>query len=201
MAIRSKNHRTVASYELCAHDYAHSVGSQPSSLGAQVLLSFINAVALPARVLEIGSGPGFDADFLESHGLSVRRTDAAQAFVDYQSERGKHADKLDLIHDELGGPYHAIVAQYVLQHIDRDLIDLVLGKVARALMPGGWFLATLREGQGEQNEVGSSGGYYYVALWQADEFARRLANAGLQIQWVKAMADEDGKWMAVLARR
>ena len=200
MDIRSKNQRTVASYERCAGDYAHSVGPELSSLGAQALTSLINAVPPGGSILEIGSGPGFDADFLERHGLSVRRTDAAQAFVDYQSERGRPAEKLDLIQDELNGPYHGIVAQYVLQHIDREMIDLVLGKVSRALMPGGCFLATLREGQGERDEPGSSGGYYYVALWQADEFATRLANAGLQVQWTEAMADEDGRWMAVLSR-
>lgn len=201
MGIPSKNQGTVASYELCAHDYAQDVGPEPSAFGAQALLSLVRVLPHSARILEIGSGPGFDADFLERHGMVVRRTDAAQAFVDYQSERGKPADKLDLITDGLGGPYHAIVAQYVLQHIDREKMDLVLSKVAGALLPGGYFLASLREGEGELNERGSSGLDYYVALWPPGEFAARLAQTGLEVQSVTSMAGKDGRWMTVLARR
>lgn len=201
MTIPAKNRKTVASYEQCARDYARSVGSEPSPLGTQALNSLINAVPQGARILEIGSGPGFDADFLDRHGLSVRRTDAAQAFVDFQSERGKRAEKLDLIGDELGGPYAAVIAQYVLQHVDRELMDLVLGKIAAALVPGGTFLASLREGEGEQEERGSEGGFYYVALWRTEDFEQRLNKAGLQIQWSMEMEDEDGRWMTILARR
>src|SRR5688500_1163558 len=99
VASRVHNRRTVAGYERCARDYAASVSSAPSPSGAEALRQLASAVAPGGRVLEIGSGPGWDADFLETLGIDVHRTDAAAAFCDFQAERGKRCDPLDLLAD------------------------------------------------------------------------------------------------------
>ena len=70
-------------------------------------------------VLEVGSGPGWDADLLEAHGVAVRRTDLTRAFIDLQAARGKVVERLDVTTDELGGPYDAVLALAVLQHVER----------------------------------------------------------------------------------
>src|SRR5215212_11677654 len=82
----SANARTVESYEEIADDYAQeTAGSRVLSGGLTHL-----AEAVPAgHALEIGSGPGWDADALEEAGLTVRRTDITQAFIDVQRVRGK----------------------------------------------------------------------------------------------------------------
>src|SRR5688572_10566553 len=106
--------RTVESYEHIADAYARETADNDFSSGSLAQL----AARIPSgHVLEIGSGPGWDADALEDAGLSVRRTDAAQAFVDFQRARGKEADRLDAIADDFGGPYAAVVAIAVLQHV------------------------------------------------------------------------------------
>jgi 2-polyprenyl-3-methyl-5-hydroxy-6-metoxy-1,4-benzoquinol methylase len=94
-------------------------------------------------VLEIGSGPGRDADVLESLGLAVRRTDATQAFVDLMVERGKHAELSNVVTDELGGSYYGVLAMGVLIHVDRNQTDAVLRKIHAALRPDGAFLAAM----------------------------------------------------------
>jgi 2-polyprenyl-3-methyl-5-hydroxy-6-metoxy-1,4-benzoquinol methylase len=162
-AIRN-NRETVQSYELCAPDYAATT-QQRSQAGENTLRLLVDALGGAGTVLEIGSGPGWDADFFEEQGLSVRRTDVTEAFLSFQAERGRKAERLDLIEDELGGPYDGIVALYVLQHIDRTLVSMVLGKVAAALRPGGAFLVSLREGTGEASELGrQSGNIYHLTL-------------------------------------
>src|SRR6187455_3510440 len=101
----SPNARTVESYEEIAEDYARE------TTGARVLSGGLTrlAEAVPAgHVLEIGSGPGWDADALEEAGLKVRRTDITQAFIDFQQSRGKQVDRLDAINDDLGGPHDAV---------------------------------------------------------------------------------------------
>jgi SAM-dependent methyltransferase len=194
------NRRTVESYERCARDYANATAPQPSSRGEGALRRLLDAASPGETVLEIGSGPGWDADFLETHGLVVRRTDITEAFLQFQAERGKHAERLDLISDDLGGPYGGIAALYVLQHIDRALIDAVLRKVSNALRPGGAFLVALREGTGEFYEQGSAG-IYHIVLWTQAEFEDRLAAAGLLVEWCARASDEDGHWLTLFASK
>ncbi|MBA3678022.1 MAG: methyltransferase type 12 [Sphingosinicella sp.] len=146
-------------------------------------------------------GAGWDADFLEARGLAVRRTDITNAFLQFQAERGKSAEKLDLIDDDLGGPYDGIMALYVLQHVGRALVDGVLRKISGALHPGGAFLAALREGEGEFCEEGKESGLYHIVLWTQAEFNERLAAAGLHTEQTALATDEDGRWMILLARK
>ena len=194
----SPNARTVESYEQIADDYARETA------GGGVLAFALTRLAetMPAaHVLEIGSGPGWDADVLEEAGLTVRRTDITQAFIDLQRSRGKEVDRLDAITDGLGGPYDAVVTLHVLQHVEPDDLPAVLAKVAGALRPGGRFLVSIPLGEGAGWEVGESGSPYYRALWTEAEFVKALARAGLQSEWTeRAVQDEESGWLCVLAQ-
>jgi len=194
----SPNARTVESYELIADDYARDTA------GGGVLAFALTRLAetIPAgHVLEIGSGPGWDADALEDTGMTVRRTDLTQAFIELQRARGKEADRLDVIDDDLGGPYDAVVCLHVLQHVEPDDLTAVLAKVAGALRPGGRFLVSIPLGEGAGWEVGKSGNRYYRALHSEAEFVATLADAGLQAEWTeRAVEDEESGWLCVLAQ-
>lgn len=151
--------------------------------------------------LEVGSGPGWDADSVESQGVAVRRTEVAQAFIDFQAERGKHVDKLDVTCDELGGPYDAVMALAVLQHVDRAQIPSLLRRVAAALRPGGVFLVAILEGVGERWEVGDSGNPYFVVLWEESAFQTLLEDAGLGVEWRFGGGGAEESWLMLLARK
>ncbi|WP_109505366.1 class I SAM-dependent DNA methyltransferase [Nocardioides speluncae] len=197
----TSNRETVASYERIARDYAESTAS-PDGVGSAALRRLVVAVPPTGQILEIGSGPGWDADFVESFGPTVRRTDITRAFVELQRGRGKQAEVLDAIYDEYGGPYDAVLALCVLLHIERDDTDRVLAKVAAALRPGGSFLVSVREGVGEQWEVGESGSRYHVVFWDGDDFRARLAAAGLTTTWAaRSLEDSDEPWLTVLATK
>jgi SAM-dependent methyltransferase len=144
----------------------------------------------------VGSGTGRDADFVESLGGTVRRTDATQTFLDLQAERGKHAERLNLLTDALGGPYDAILAICVLIHIERTDTDRVLRKIRRALRPGGAFLAAVWEGSGQ------TGGRYHMTYWSRTAFAARLTAAGLTVEWDSRRVARGGDMLLTyLARR
>ncbi|VXC28277.1 bifunctional 2-polyprenyl-6-hydroxyphenol methylase/3-demethylubiquinol 3-O-methyltransferase UbiG [Aeromicrobium sp. 9AM] len=192
----TNNARTVESYELIADDYARETAGSRVMAGALDRL----AEAVPGgHVLEIGSGPGWDADQLEEAGVSVRRTDITQAFIDQQRARGKEVDRLDAINDDLGGPYDAVVAIHVLQHVEPDDFTAVLSKVAGALRPGGRFLVSIPIGEGTSWEEGDSGRPYYRVLRSEDDLLAELKRAGLTPAWTERSAHEDG-WVCVLAQ-
>ncbi|MEO6510815.1 MAG: class I SAM-dependent methyltransferase [Nocardioides sp.] len=200
----SANHRTVESYERIARDYADDTAPGPSGDGdfsGEGLRRLLDIVPTDGTVLEVGSGPGWDADFLESHGPSVRRTDITTAFIDLQAARGKHVERLDVTTDDLGGPYDAVLALAVLQHVERALLPAVLGRVAGALAPGGVFLASIRQGAGERWEVGDSGNPYFTVQWLEPDLCDLLEDAGLELEWRAASEDsEESQWLTVLAR-
>ena len=191
----SNSARTIQSYEEYAAKYDALVSEVPSPDVEEALRRLAESVGPGAAVLEIGSGPGRDADFVESLGLVVRRTDATRAFLDLQAARGKRGELLNVMTDDLGGPYDGIMALCVLIHVDRDSIETVLRKIAGALRVHGVFLVSLREGEGETS------GNYHTVYWQRDSFASALAAAGLNVEWDQHSIDCDGDaWWTFLAR-
>jgi predicted TPR repeat methyltransferase len=194
---RAGNVSTVEYYERHAHEYALEIDDVPPPVIADPLRRLAASLPAGAQVLEVGSGTGRDADFLETLGPRVRRTDVTRAFVDMQIARGLHAEQLDLITDELGGPYDAIVATAVLIHIERARTDDVLTKVAAALRPRGAFLVCIREGTGEER-----GDDCHMTYWPHDAFVERLERAGLRIAWHTAFGHgPDERWLTFLATR
>jgi len=199
-----RNQRTLAAYEDIALEYAESTRANPTGVDEAMLRDLAGSPPGVGTVLELGSGPGWDADFVESLGTRVRRTDATAAFCNFQRARGKQIDRLNAITDGYTDPawpnYTGVMALYVLQHIERHATDTVLHKVAAALRPGGKFLVSVREGSGDHWETGESGLQYHLTLWQAPAFEDRLRDAGLEPYWSARSTDAEGPWLTIVAR-
>lgn len=195
----ANNRRTLDDYERSARDYLAKVDSTPSPLGAAALRRLAAVVAPGNRVLEIGSGPGWDADYLETLGIAVHRTDATAAFRDIQAERGKCCDPLDVLTDELPGPHDGIAMLYVLQHFARDELPGVLRKLARGLRDGGALLLSYAEGT-EDHWERTADGEYRVVHWTRADFDDHLQQEGLVVDWEQAFQGKDWPWRIVLAR-
>lgn len=169
----AKSRQTISSYEDYAKQYDAIVRHVPNPREQAALRRLVAIAGTGGQILEVGSGAGYDADFLETLGARVRRTDATRRFLELQAARGKHGELLDLITDDLRGPYDAVLALCVLIHVPRDQTDQVLAKIAGSLRPGGAFLVSMRNGDGE------TGGEYHTVYWRREDFAARIEAAGL----------------------
>jgi len=171
------NKATIAAYEQYARDYAQLVGSEPSPEWA-LALRRLDRIAPTGTVLEVGSGTGCDADYLEDVlGRRVRRTDATAAFRRIQAERGRTVEALNVMTDPLGGPYAAVVALCVLIHVPHDSLPAVLRRVHRSLKPSGVLLMSMREGEGVEQD-----GPWYTALWRESELLPAILRAGFLVE-------------------
>jgi cyclopropane fatty-acyl-phospholipid synthase-like methyltransferase len=197
----ASNTSTLAGYEGCADDYADTTAPRPEADDQPALVELLKLASPGSHLLEIGSGPGWDADWLEERGLTVRRTDGAESFVQLQAARGRRAERLDVIRDPLGGPYDGVVALHVLQHVERETLPSVLARIAKAIRDGGVFLLALREGEGESAEIGSKGNEYYVALWPRAEIIPALAALDLALRWSHSFDGREGRWLTALFRK
>jgi SAM-dependent methyltransferase len=146
---------TLTAYGAHARAYRDDNRELPNHIRAE-LDTFAGAVGAGRRVLEIGSGGGRDAVYLESLGLQVRRTDVTPAFVDLLREDGFTADVLDPLRDDLTDPvwphelYDAVWANACLLHVRRAHLPTVLERLRRATRPGGLLRFSVKEGNGEQ---------------------------------------------------
>ncbi|PLP58194.1 methyltransferase type 12 [Mesorhizobium loti] len=192
-----QSRKVVDMYEAYADRYDEIVGTEPIERVQAALKRLAAEVGSGGRALEIGSGAGREADLLEDLRLHVRRTDATRRFLEIQAARGKKADLLDVITDDLGGPYDAVVALCVLFYVRRTEIVAVLEKIAQALRSGGTFLVSMRHGDGEKN------GDYQTVLWRRDDFARLLEQAGMTVLWDEfAVNTGNGEeWITFLASK
>ena len=196
----ANNGRTVAAYENYARRYAANVSPQPSDSGASALRRFADALPSGGRVLEIGSGPGWDADFLEGLGVQVHRTDVTAAFRDFQAERGRHTDAFDLLKDEITQTYDGILMLCVLQHFERTELDAVLHKLVNALRDGGALLLSHPVGEDEVWEHTASGDYR-VVRWSSALLDGRLQQSSFTVAWDACDNGDEGPWRSVLAQK
>lgn len=205
MSEPTRNRETLDSYEAIARDYAASTEGTPTGVGAEALGRFASLLPDDGSVLELGSGPGWDADVLEAQGVRVRRTDGARSFCDFQAGRGRRCDLLDATVDPFTSAqwpaYDGVLALFVLQHVEREATPEVLAKAAGALRPDGVLLVSMREGDADGWQVGSSGRRYHVTAWSQEDFDGVLVAAGLAPTWRARLEDDEGRWLLVLARR
>ncbi|MFT4187235.1 MAG: class I SAM-dependent methyltransferase [Aeromicrobium sp.] len=205
MTESTANEETLAAYEQSARSYADATQAGPGATTREAMRRLVAITAGQAVVLELGSGPGWDADALEELGPRVRRTDASPAFQALQAERGLAVDLLDALTgpytDADHASYDAVMALCVLQHFERSAVGGVLREVAAALRPGGAFLVSIREGDGERWEGRESGGRYLTTFWTKDAFEERLSAVGLSTSWWARSHDDDQIWLTFLATK
>ena len=97
------------------------------------------------RVLDVGCGTGFWAEYYVSRGAQYTGVDIAQVSVDRLAARypGQRFVRADVSEGVPGGPYDVVNVFDVLYHITDDARwQAALGHLARAVTPGGLLLIT-----------------------------------------------------------
>jgi len=150
------------------------------------------------RVLELGSGYGRDAAYMESRGFEVLRTDAAKGFVDLLRSQGHRAEKLNALTDNFGQSYDLVFAHAVFLHFKPDELKLVLKKVFDCLKPDGLLAFSVKEGEGDGWVDDYLGGPRYFYFWQAPELEKITSECGFSIiDITKRTGTRDNKWLHV----
>ncbi|QKS15033.1 GNAT family N-acetyltransferase [Curtobacterium sp. Csp2] len=202
--------RTLLAYERGSDRYAERTDDHRAGL-VDDLLALVPA---GSHVLELGSGPGRDADALEAAGLRVDRTDGAAAFVDRLRAAGHDARLLDVRDDDgprdaggvltpWGGPYDAVFANAVLLHVDRDDTRPVLDRARRAVRPGGVLAATVKRGDRDGWSDRKLDDPRWFTYWTEDALAAVVTAAGWRGVTVRESTrpGADERWLTVTAHR
>ena len=189
---------TLATYESAAHLYRATL--PPSWAPMLAFLDRLATLVGSGRVLEVGRGPGRDARYLESCGPQIIRTDATRGFVEMMREEGHDAQLLDLRHDDLGGPYEAVLANAVLLHLSRQECLTVFRRSRMAVVDGGILAFTLKEGEGEAWSYAKLDMPRHFTYWRQPEIQSVLDKTGWALMTIEHVKGRDDDWLFVMAR-
>ena len=192
---------TLRVYEQRADCYSTASAPTVRADVASLLDAVLARLRLGSWVLEVGSGPGREAAYLEENGLVVDRTDATVAFVERLRARGHNARPLDVRDGDLGGPYDAVLANAVLLHLDRTQARLALDACLRAVRPGGFLALTLKDGDGESWSDAKLGAPRWFVYWRENALRDLLSDVGWRVLDLQKVQGRTEPWLHVLCER
>ncbi len=175
--------KTYQAYNEIASDY-HS--KHAGKLTAQTQLDdFRSMVNPPAQVLDIGSGPGHDANYL-SEKYSVTGIELSKRFFEIAKFENPSVSFVngDITKVELDkNKYKGIWARDSLHHIKTKDLESVFKKISDSLVEGGILYTLVREGSGEiieeeKTQYATTEKFFH--LFSEDELVGYASRAGLK---------------------
>lgn len=187
---------TLEFYDANAADYAANGRANPRLAG------FLARCKAGGRLLELGTGGGFDARAIIDAGFSLDATDGSAELAAIASARIGQPVRVMLFNElDAVGLYDGVYACASLTHVPRAELGAVIGKIHRALVAGGVVWASFKTGTAEGED---SLGRYYNYL-SADELARRWHGNGnwarVELEsWLGGAFDrQPTEWTAITA--
>ena len=159
----------------------------------------MDELAPAGGMLEVGSADGRDALVLEGLGRQVRRTDATRAFVDLLRLDEQQAEVLNVLTDDLGGPYAGVLADAVFLHFTPAQLSGVLGRVRESLSPGRVLAFSVKVGQGTEWSSHKLGAPRFFQYWQEEPLRGLLADCGFDVLDLTTETGGVWVWLLVLA--
>jgi uncharacterized protein (TIGR00725 family) len=181
--ITSREASTMQTYNKVASSY-HA--SHIGKLVAQVQLDeFMGMVNSPARVLDLGCGPGYDMKYLAQK-YSVTGLEPVKKFVNIAQLENPGSEIIcdDVTKVDLGiNKFKGIWARDSIHHIKKEDQDLVFKKVYDALVEGGIYYVIVREGEGEimEKHKQSNELEMFYHLFSREELTERATRAGFKV--------------------
>ena len=172
------NQQTLESYDRTVTAFYEKSPQEVSGVLQTWIDDNLQTLPTDARIIEIGTGTGKDADYIESQGYTVERTDASQGFIDFLTDHGHQARELDVLTDDLGSDYDMVFANCVLLHFTREDTAMVMKKVFGALTPGGRFAFVMKLGEGEEVSEDKLGAPRFFCYWQQDDLEELVETTG-----------------------
>ncbi|MEW9698695.1 class I SAM-dependent methyltransferase [Paenibacillus sp. SI8] len=111
------------------------------------------------KILDLGSGPGHQAAYLQKNGCDVTCIDLSEEMVRICQGKGLEAFAMDFFQLELEPvSYDAIWTMNALLHVPKTSLNQVLVQIDRVLKPEGFIY------------LGIYGGYESEGIWEEDSY-------------------------------
>jgi SAM-dependent methyltransferase len=172
------NERTIAAYDTQVQGYVANTPHEISRTAREWLDTSLEGLPGGARILEIGSGFGHDATYIEQRGYSVERTDVTPGFVELLRNQGHAVKQPNVLTDEITGSYDLVIADAVFHHLTRAETATASRNVLGALGRGGRFAVSLRLGLHEGWSDEKLGVPRYFTHWERPDIEDIIRGVG-----------------------
>ena len=198
----ANNDLTLASYEAKVQAYIEGTPPVDEELTSWTDQALSN-IPKDGKILELGSGFGRDAEYIQQKGYRIECTDAVESFVTLLQEKGFGARMLNALKDDMGSGYDMVFADAVLLHFTPEETTLVLDKIHTALKDDGIFALRMKKGNGPawtEEKLGAPRYFYY---WQPEELKKLMTSHGFE--WLSLSENYTGhnkaSWMVIIAKK
>ncbi len=198
-----QNDKTIETYNSAFEKYLTNIQPLPVDHVKIWLNKAISNLPITAKILEIGSAGGTEADYLESQGYSVIRSDVIDGFIQYNEAKGRNCLRLNAIKDDLPVQCDLIFANAVLLHFTKVEAQIFFKKCYESLSPNGKLALTTKQGQGDYWQMNVLDSPRFEQFWQADELETKLNAVGFKItDLVKSKSSSRNiTWIELVASR
>ncbi len=193
----SGNAATLDAYNTGVDAYVSGTPGETSGSVKVWIDHLLSYLKVDAQIIEIGSAFGRDADYIESRGFTVARTDAAQSFVDLLLTKGHSAQNFNILKDEFSSFYDVVFANCVFLHFTREELRNVLEKIHANLFANGILAFSVKIGEGEEWTNEKVGNPRYFCYWKRDDIQSLLESTGFEVDTMT----EDGKFLQIISKR
>lgn len=199
---QNDNDLTLRSYQDKTREYIEGTPPLDDALKAWID-ACLKLIPRDGNILEIGSGFGRDAAYIQARGFAIECSDAVPNFVDLLKKKGFEAHALNVLRDTINGAYDMVFADAVMLHFNPDEAAHVTNKVHAVLKDAGIFALRVKRGNGAAWTEEKLGAPRYVYYWQPEELRAMLADCGFE--WADMTENytrhNDVDWIGVIARK
>ena len=191
---------TIATYDAAATLYLERERRRDRSIQAPHLRAFAESLSAGDRVLDLGSGPGLDAEALRDHGLAPIGLDRSLGMLRVAAKGSRvprvRADMsaIPLRTSSLAGVW----ANASLIHLSRERFARALAEVSRVLTSGGVFFLSMKRGAGEVWEREEFGSPRWFQFWSAADLDQALGSGGFSIRASSEVETAQEAWLTRL---
>ncbi|MEP7204846.1 MAG: class I SAM-dependent methyltransferase [Candidatus Saccharibacteria bacterium] len=203
--MNTTNEETIEAYNQAVDKY---IKGSPQFVSDELKVwidSNLSQLSKNAKILEIGSGSGKDADYFASQGYTMELTDASEGFVEHLKHKGYTARKFNVLLDDINSDYDMVFADAVFLHFTKEELVAVLNKTFQAVKSGGRLAFTVKVGNGEESTARKLDYPRYFNYWQEAEIEVMLKASGFSEIYIKSGNDFRGEqkpdWLYINAIR
>jgi len=196
----TQNTQTIVAYEKHIQQYIDTSPQEVSGLIKDWIDRALSRFPKSAHILELGSAFGRDANYIESLGYKIKRSDVVDGFIKLLQEQGHDVQKINIITDILEEKYDLIFANGVLVHFSQTDAEQALAKIYLGLKDGGIFAFNIKSGFDESwtDKLDTS---RYFNYWNAKEIDDMLKKSGFtEIEITDGGKNARGaSWLSIIA--
>ena len=175
--------KTIEVYDRTADGYEAHTADFWAKMPQPAFIETFAAALDGLRVLDVGSGPGRDAQIFFERGLRPICLDASVAMARLAAQKRLTSMQADFAHLPFGdASFDGVWAYTSLLHVPKAQVDRPLAEIRRVLKRGGIFGLGLFEGASEEyRDVRGNGNPRWFSYYLAEEVYDLLVRHGFRL--------------------